>query len=130
MVFICKRTPNKTKIITILLFLLSLNQANTDLPNISIIENLNPFCFEMNNGNYLILNQIGLYVTDSSFSYIINAHNFTLSIEVNDLKTTQISQFSKEEDEYILIFVKFSLYLLSKEGEYIKDFDISSNVQK
>ena len=125
---IYKRALNETKIIIILYFLFSLNQANSDLPNISIIENKYPICFKMNNGNILILNEIGLYVTDSTFSSIINAHNFTTLIEKNDLTITKISQFSKENDEYILIFVKLSKYLLSKEGEYIKDFDISSNI--
>ena len=127
--FIHNHSVNKTKIIAILLFLTFLNQVNSDLPDISVIENVNPICFKMNNGNFLILNQNGLYVIDPSFSTIIYAHDFaSFSVDTNDLQKTEISQFSKDDGENILVFVKFSIYFLSKEGKYISNFDISSDI--
>ena len=125
--FFYKRRTNKAKIIIILLFLASLNQINSDLPNISILENKYPICFKMNNGNFLILNEKGLYVTDSSFSSIINAYNFTSSLSDQEFKKVGISQFPKDDGENILVFVKISIYFLSKEGTYINNFDLSSN---
>ena len=56
--FIHNQSVNKAKIIAILLFLTFLNQVNSDLPDISVIENVNPICFKMNNGNFLILNKM------------------------------------------------------------------------
>ena len=126
--FVYKRPLNKTKITIILLFLISLIKTDSNIPDISIIENINPICFKMNNGNYLILNQNGLYITDSTFSSIINAHNFECTIKTSDLYTTEISQFSKEDGENILVFVQYYLYLLSKEGKYINDFNLASKI--
>ena len=90
-----------------------------------------PICKILNNGKYLVISSTNITTTDSSFSSIINNMNFNSSIYItlNDIYSTTIAQFPKEDDEFIIAIIKNDLYIFTDNGKYITNVEDVSFIE-
>jgi hypothetical protein len=80
----------------------------------------------LNNGNYFILSTQGLYLYNEDFNakvglVVFNSSQFTSHA---DITSSDIAQFSKDDNGYIICLVKDELYVLSKSGTYLNHITV------
>ena len=90
-----------------------------------------PTCKILNNGKYLVISSTNITTTDSSFTSIINNMNFNSTIynTLDDIYSTTIAQFSKEDNGYIIAIIKNDLYIFTDNGKYIKNVEDISFIE-
>ena len=75
----------------------------------------------LNNGNYLVMTTQGIYLYKENFSTKIGLIIFeSRLIESNSgMYTSDIEQFSTEDNGYIICLIKNEIYFLSKKGDLL-----------
>ena len=86
---------------------------------------------ELNNQNYFICTEKGIYMYDSELKNQLLQYNFTTEItEKDDFKFVTMSQYSDEEGGAIIALYKNKFYFFSSSGDNIIDCDINIEQQK
>ena len=67
---------------------------------------------KLENGNFLVFSQAGLYILDPTFKQL----NFIPEVIMNPNFFTIIKQFTKEDESYILIIIDYKNYILNSNG--------------
>ena len=86
-----------------------------------------PLQYRLNNGNYIVIVSKGIYLYDENFTFKNDIKVFESRIfnEYNDAYPTNIAQFSSEDSGYIICLVKNQLYILSKDGIYLTNYELN-----
>jgi hypothetical protein len=76
----------------------------------------------LNNGNYLVMTTQGIYLYNEKFNSKVDIEVFdSRIIKGNDeLYSSDIAQFSTEDNGYIICLIKNETYFLSKKGELLQ----------
>lgn len=70
---------------------------------------------KLENGNFLIFSENGLYTLDPTFQIL----NYTDEVKIISNFYTTIKQFTKEDGSYILIKSLINVYILNSEGNLL-----------
>ena len=90
----------------------------------SVINNI-----VLTNGNYLIINQNGIYTYDKDSLLIINSYDFNNSNELEDRYIEKVSYFELLDNNSIFALIKNNLYIFSIEGIYKNYYKLSENLE-
>ena len=76
----------------------------------------------LNNGNYLIMSSQGIYLYNEEFNSKISLVIFEnrLAESNNHIYSSDIAQFSKDDNGYIICLIKNETYILSKTGTFLQ----------
>ena len=82
-----------------------------------------PLKYRLNNGNYIVIVSVGIYLYNPDFTSKIEIKAFGERVfnQHEDSYPTNIAQFSSEKGGYIICLVKNTIYILSKNGQFLKD---------
>ena len=96
----------------------------------SYLEHNYNSAIKMNNGNIFLINQIGMFVTEKSFSSVLFSHLFTSNEQITSISLMLqivIIQYPKNEGGNILAHTYNKIYFFSPEGEYINNHTLSDD---
>ena len=86
---------------------------------------------ELNDENYLLCSEKGIYIYDPELKNQISQYNFTEEItEREKFKFVTMSQYSNEDGGEIIVLYENKFYLFSSSGDNIIDSDINIPEQK
>ena len=87
-----------------------------------------PYVKRLNNGYYFIVSSKNIVICDSSMTTVINEINFNPPIysSRDDTYSTSAEQFLSRDDEYLIAIIKQEIYIFSKNGEKLKNENITS----
>ena len=112
---------NQFLIVTLILFiLLNIEKINSD-EDIYNFDLDGTVAFTLFNGNIILFSSKGFFTFDSKLSSL---YNYTFSSELslgNYIKRNypSFTQFSENEDGYVMCYLLKNLYIFNKEGEFI-----------
>ena len=78
--------------------------------------------WDIYNGNYLIMSSQGIYLYNEEFNSKISLVIFEnrLAESNNHIYSSDIAQFSKDDNGYIICLIKNETYILSKTGSFLQ----------
>ena len=85
-------------------------------------ENLfaeNPYCYLLNNGNYIVFNPKGIYVCDPNFSTIYNSIQYVNNFNIDKFS---VIQFPITDGGNIIAIINNALYFFNSEGNLINTY--------
>ena len=90
------------------------------------ITKIIPNSFTLSDNSIVLITNDGIHFYDESLTSENEGKSISFELSNNDLSTIAMAQFPNDEGKYILILVKYNLYIFNEEKTNIKSENISS----
>ena len=85
-----------------------------------------PILNRINNGYYIVLTNLGIYLYDENLNSnkIIKSFDFNITKNFEDKIVINFNQFLSEDNGYIIYLINNKIYFFSKSAEFLTEYNL------